>query len=328
MLPGDQHWGADPGISDIFTVTNSLGTKANPSQVRKYSGPEHYHNAGFNRSTSKREKWKLKRDGVAVQAIESLMPTRKTASLELYLNYVTYVTTHLNTLMLYYNARFRLLKLYNYRGSQLALNEAVRMLTFGSRKYGNPDAPFMGPVVDKYRPARPADFSPDHRIIVGYGDARVSPMGKGNLAGPNKKLLQRLKMESRRMGAFPDDHPVVELRGRNRLEVVMVGEWRTSLVDSEWVRSSDLFRGDEWANCLAIPEDLHLDPDPDPPDAAPGGMDRLVEFKHRYAVKRSRKSSEGRPQRLWNRDVNASRNILTNLLCMLSGRERPAVYSQ
>ena len=92
-----------------------------------------------------------------------------------------------------------------------------------------------------------APLNPNRCVLVEIGDGKFAANAKGNLSAPVKAIWKQLRVLSRRLGTFPRDHEIVALRGKKRLELFDVGEWRTSKMDSEKVAAFQL---------------LLLDPDP------------------------------------------------------------------
>ena len=99
----------------------------------------------------------------------------------------------------------------------------------------------------RYKKAPVSPLNPDRRVLVGIGDGKFAANAKGNLSAPVKILWKQLRVLSRRLGKFAQDHPIVALRGRQKLELFDLGEWRTSKMDSDKVAAFQL---------------LLLDPDP------------------------------------------------------------------
>src|SRR4051812_14668478 len=72
----DHLWGVDPGMTDVFVVTDGHGEESH--EIRKMSTKEFYHIVGWNHAKMIQENWK--RRNPAIQTIENSIPSSKTAS--------------------------------------------------------------------------------------------------------------------------------------------------------------------------------------------------------------------------------------------------------
>ena len=80
----------DPGKTDIITAAYGSGTER--TQQRKLASKEFYHMAGHNAKNDRRKRMKRCTPlGRTVVAIESGMPTAKTANYQVFLNYCRYI---------------------------------------------------------------------------------------------------------------------------------------------------------------------------------------------------------------------------------------------
>lgn len=86
-------------------------------------------------STVYSKKLELKKKCAGILEIESKIPTPKTAELESYNDYIKYILTHLDKLLLFYNKATAHHHFQLYQGRQRAPEMVVNMLTHGTAKY-------------------------------------------------------------------------------------------------------------------------------------------------------------------------------------------------
>lgn len=198
-------WGVDPGKTDIFVGVD--GSSSNRHRIRNTSSSEYYDLGGFNRAANKRRRWMA--ENMRVKHLVDTMPSVKTA------NFVTLTAAILARLACFEeicafydeDQRYRVLKLKNYKGRQLALEEMGRRLTFGSHKYGHHQKPshrhMMDPLVKKrpsFTPLPSTDNDNEdntHHYIIAFGNGSA-PHLRGKLPAPSKRLLGHLKSLSKR----------------------------------------------------------------------------------------------------------------------------------
>lgn len=168
------------------------------------------------------------------------MPQKKVTSVADVTAYLRYIFQHYRLLQNFYDQRYDVWKFSNYRGKQKALNEIVRCITWGSKKYNvkipqahqlDVDTGYIGnsPIpkrtsqkFTKYRfgddpvLARKEE-PPDGRTIIVVGDADIPATAQGQIAAPVKPWYRHLKVISRRLGVFPVGHA---LEGQRRVLVL------------------------------------------------------------------------------------------------------------
>ena len=66
------------------------------------------------------------------------------------------------------------------------------------------------------------------RIIIVFGDGSFSPNMPGKLSANFRDIRKKLKEKSKMLGVFPPSHPIPELRGKRRLVVLDIDEYKTS----------------------------------------------------------------------------------------------------
>ncbi|CEG78583.1 hypothetical protein RMATCC62417_13166 [Rhizopus microsporus] len=115
----------DPGRKDAF-VSYHGGT-----DVRRLSSAAYYGMGG----TVKRQKLQQgRKKSLGIERIETDMPSPKTASIQQYMLYLTYILQHMDVLLNFYNFETAKLKWLNYVGSQKAIQESVNILLNGGKK--------------------------------------------------------------------------------------------------------------------------------------------------------------------------------------------------
>ena len=67
------------------------------------------------------------------------------------------------------------------------------------------------------------------RIIVLYGDGSFSSYTPGKLPASTRHIRDALKLKAKELGCFPDDFPIKELQGKDRVVVLDIHEYKTSL---------------------------------------------------------------------------------------------------
>ena len=67
------------------------------------------------------------------------------------------------------------------------------------------------------------------RIVVPFGDGSFSSATPGKLPANSRDIRKALKLKSKELGCFPDDFPIQELRGKRRLVVLDIHEFKTSV---------------------------------------------------------------------------------------------------
>ena len=67
------------------------------------------------------------------------------------------------------------------------------------------------------------------RIVVVFGDGSFSPSSPGKLPANFRLIRQKLKEKAKLLGCFPNDFEVEELCGKERMVVLDIGEFNTSV---------------------------------------------------------------------------------------------------
>ncbi len=85
---------------------------------------------------AKRLEEKWKTENAGIQAILAGMPSAKTTSVVVFDVFVSYVLGCYKDLVEFYDERWRVQRFWSYRGRQMAMAEVCRWFTTGSKKYG------------------------------------------------------------------------------------------------------------------------------------------------------------------------------------------------
>jgi hypothetical protein len=147
-LTQDKNIFVDPGRNNAFVAMHGLSSPNHLVPFTTLSTKEYYHLAGFNR-TSKKGQEKKRRDfnrdifryfpgqrlDNTIQGLESTLPSPKTASVNIFLNYLFVLSDRYEIFMDYYShSCFKHWKFWNYRGRQKALSEvSIILLLFNLR---------------------------------------------------------------------------------------------------------------------------------------------------------------------------------------------------
>lgn len=155
---------------------------------------------------------------------------------------------------------------------------------------------------DKYPLAQPRPPVLDRgplpgRVIVVWGDGQF-PTVPGNPAAPSCSIFTKLKQTSRMLGKFPAGHA---LEGQQRLIVLKVNENYSSQIPSCW--SSGAADHPDIINVL------------------PAADEKLSSVDAIWSVKQCPHC-----HKVWNRDVNACRNIGIIFESLRDNRVRPGIY--
>ncbi|GAA5813016.1 hypothetical protein MFLAVUS_006482 [Mucor flavus] len=124
-------WGVDPGQINIFTASDGHGT--DPHQVRRYSAAEYYTRAGFKRTN--KVILNLKNNDEQFLQAERAITTFKTANMETFIVYIHSVLNNIDVLSIFYGDRFTSLRFLNYIGRQRADSEMTNIFVTGGKKY-------------------------------------------------------------------------------------------------------------------------------------------------------------------------------------------------
>lgn len=119
----------DPGRKSVFTAAVGLGDN---HQVRRCSTKEYYDLTGSTKYAIKLQKLK---NEAGITLIETNTPTAKTCLASVYDTYVTYMLLHRQVLFNFYGYQKAKDRFYLYQGRQKAPQIMVNMLVNGSKKY-------------------------------------------------------------------------------------------------------------------------------------------------------------------------------------------------
>ncbi|KAI7903137.1 uncharacterized protein BX663DRAFT_485879 [Cokeromyces recurvatus] len=100
------------------------------TDIRRLSSIEYYNMGGSVRQMKEQQKRK-QRPGI--EKIETDIPSPKTASVEQFVLYITYMLQHMNTLLNFYSFETSKIKWLNYLSSQKAMQESVNILINGGK---------------------------------------------------------------------------------------------------------------------------------------------------------------------------------------------------
>ncbi|GAA5816830.1 hypothetical protein MFLAVUS_010364 [Mucor flavus] len=115
----------DPGRQGPF-VSYHGGT-----DIRRLSSIEYYNMGGSVTRMKEQQKHKHR---LGIEKIETDIPSPKTASMEQFVLYITYMSQHMNTLFDFYGFETSKVKWLNYLSSQKAIQESVNILINGEKK--------------------------------------------------------------------------------------------------------------------------------------------------------------------------------------------------
>ncbi|KAI7903923.1 uncharacterized protein BX663DRAFT_542240 [Cokeromyces recurvatus] len=118
----------DPGRRDPF-VSYHGGT-----DIRRLSSIEYYNMGGSVRRMKEQQKRKQR---LGIEKIETDIPSPKTASVEQFVLYITYMLQHMNTLLNFYGFETFKIKRLNYLSSQKTIQESVNILINGGKNRNN-----------------------------------------------------------------------------------------------------------------------------------------------------------------------------------------------
>jgi len=238
---------------------------------------------------------------------------------------------HYDELVLFYDQYYRKMLMEQYSGRQKAYEEAVKFFTGRSKKYTKDNPARTAPVKEKWRRLNPTDPEPNERVIIAFGNAAMNYNMPGTLPISLQRFKHHLQMASNRLGVFTADTPGIDpaLIGKKKLEIVMIPEPFTSQIAScifnalngdmydphnepfNDCKETRLVRGEDHpAKLLEICDQVD---------------DEIIvrgEWRSRmYAVKKCRHCFT-----VWNRDINAARNILRIYHSILSHGVLPDIF--
>ena len=235
-------------------------------------------------------------------------------------------------LVSFYDQKYRRMLMEQYSGRQKAYEEAVKFFTGGSKKYTK-DNPLHTPSekLDKWSRLNPTNPLPNERVIIAFGNASMNYNMAGTLPISLQKFKHHLQMASNRLGVFSADTPGIDpaLIGKKKLEIVMIPEPFTSQIAScifdalngdvndphyepfHECKETRLVRGEDHPARLVEICDRVMD----------GNVVRGARRSRIYAVKKCRHCFT-----IWNRDINAARNILRIYQSILSDGVLPEIF--
>ncbi|KAK4510235.1 protein transport protein S31 [Mucor velutinosus] len=120
----------DPGRKTVFTA--AIGLDPVVHQVRRCTTKEYYHLTG---STVHAKKFQQEKDITGITAIESAIPSAKTARNTQFLRYVDYILANMDTLFTFYGFSTAKHQFDLYQGKQRAPDMTANMLLNGGAKY-------------------------------------------------------------------------------------------------------------------------------------------------------------------------------------------------
>lgn len=118
----------DPNRKSVFSAMVGIQEQ----QIRKCSMKEYYHLTGSTKLSKELESLK-KSEGV--EPIESSIPSPKTSNISKHHDYVSHIMSNLDTLLEFYGPRRAKDRFTLYQGKQRAMQLMVNMLTHGTSKY-------------------------------------------------------------------------------------------------------------------------------------------------------------------------------------------------
>ena len=152
----------------------------------------------------------------------------------------------------------------------------------------------------RYRHQRPTMEYQMKRFVVLFGDGSFSPTMPSKLSAPTRECRLALKRKVKELGKFPQDHPIKELRGKDRMVVLDIDEYHTSQQG-------------------AVPL-LHHESDGFPTENV-RDIWAVVVVKGILFMSYSNNQTEH--STVWNRDVNSCRNMAIIFLSVLLYGTRP-----
>lgn len=120
----------DPGRKHVFTA--SYGYGEDEHEIRRVSRKEYSAFIGSKNRTRALQKMK-KANGI--EQIESRFPTCKTASVNIYNEYVAYTFQHMDILFAFYSSQHAKTRFQNLQGRQRAQEELANIIINGGKKY-------------------------------------------------------------------------------------------------------------------------------------------------------------------------------------------------
>ena len=216
------------------------------------------------------------------------------------------------------------------------IKKQKKFFTGGSKKYtkDNPGhTPSQKP--HKWTRLNPADPLPNERVVIAFGNAAMNYNMAGTLPISLQRFKHHLQMASNRLGVFTADTEGIapNLIGKKRLEVVMIPEPFTSQIascifealneDASWMynphtepfyacKDTQLERGEDHpARLIEVCDQIDRN----------GEIARGAKKNQIYAVKKCMHCFT-----VWNRDINAARNILRIYLTILFEGVLPEIF--
>lgn len=297
----------DPGRKAVFTAANGLTTKQH--SIVRCTTKEYYHYTGSTKMCAIERKVK-KAQGLEI--IESQIPTPKTTDLESYKNHIQYLFEHINKLLNYYDFSKTKNAFFLYQGRKRAGEIMVNMLIGGTAKYNKEKRGKKNKKKKRHKKKKKPQEKEDESSI----ESEKKPAEKEQDTVQHKKSDKwkperyhhkplKIPLIVFGTGMFNKDH--VKLKG-NRvgvtgllyrtlkkreafgdLVVVDIDEYKTSKVCNKCqTESVDIFGGIRGYGVL--------------------------ECKTCFT--------------LWNRDVNASKNMMSISLSVWNGDGRPSVFTR
>ncbi|KAL7326540.1 hypothetical protein PS15p_208868 [Mucor circinelloides] len=289
----------DPGRRDPF-VSYHGGT-----DIRRLSSIEYYNMGGSVTRMKKQQKYKQE---LGIEKIETDIPSPKTASVEQFVPYVAYMLQHMNTLFDFYGFDTSKVKWLNYLSSQQVIEESVNILINGGKKYNKGKRKKTRANRKRRRRNRcsstraPRERSPiaaitrskrKNKACFEVGDKSKMPLV---IFGDGLKNKDHTKFRGLRHGVSNKIYKQLQARERiGELLLVDINEFKTSKICN---------------NCLK--EDL---------ENLKIGHDNEKTKIHQVLKCKTCNI-------YWNRDVMASKNMLTIATSIWCGNGRPQVFKR
>ena len=245
-----------------------------------------------------------------LQILLQNMPTPKTSSHQALLEHCRFLCLNWPIFAAHYDFRYPALKMRNYTGRQLGIQEIVKRITWGSDSYSRPADPNnmeRTAKLERFRPARNEDqpiakingqWGFKEQLVIAYGDGSFSPSMPGKLTGPKAEVAKALQRKCREAGNFPLDYETEWLQGKPRIVFLWIDEYLTSKVLSD----GNLLAGDVGQR-VPLVDNIH----------AVVGMPIPENADPPFPI-------------IFNRDVNAARNIGSIFIAHARNEGRPVRF--
>ena len=116
----------NPGRKDAFVSYHG------GADVRRLSSTEYYNMSG---TVNHQKVLQGRKQSLDMERIETNIPSPKTAFIQRYMLYLTYILQHMDVLFNFYNFETAKPKWLNYIGSQKVIQESIDIVLNGDKKY-------------------------------------------------------------------------------------------------------------------------------------------------------------------------------------------------